>query len=224
MDTKKSKIGLIVPPADGEVPPEAEAIFGNEIDFVAYGLGISQMDETNFRMALDHLEEAASELMNSNVDAISVMGTSLTFFEGRKGNHEIIKSLKRYAPGVPVTTMSNAIIHSLQQLEAREIAVLSAYDADMHSRLISFLREHGVLVTHSKNLGLLDIKDVHGLSQNVLEEVADEMVENSKDDSDALLISCGGLKTLDIVRRHKLFPVISSAVDGIENVVSLLSE
>lgn len=211
-----------MPPADGNVPPEAEALFGNEIEFTAYGLGIAQMSESHFRIALRHLEDAASELARNNVDAISVMGTSLTFFDGRKGNHEILERLRKVAPDIPVTTMSNAVIQSLQKIEARKIAVLSAYDTDMHLRLIDFLGEHNIRVTRSTNLGILDVDEVHGLSQNDLDKAATELIDEAKEDSDALLISCGGLNTLDIVRRNQHFPIISSAVDGIENVVSLL--
>src|SRR5699024_9042291 len=79
---KKLKIGLIVPPSDNEVPPEAEMLYGDEIDFIAYGLNIEKMCEAEFSCAMERIDEAAEELFQYGVDAISVMGTSLTFFMG----------------------------------------------------------------------------------------------------------------------------------------------
>lgn len=219
---KKAKIGLIVPPKDGGVPPEAQAIYGSQIEFVSYGLGIEQMTEADFANALENLEGAVKTLLDQGVDAISVMGTSLTFFRGRRGNENIIKRLQQSAPKIPVSTMSNAIIGSLERVGARKIALFSAYDQDMNQRLISFLEEHGIVVTHTTNLDLLDIADVHKFSQQALTELVDEAISEAKADSDALVISCGGLRTLEIRNKHDDFPIISSAVDGIEDVTSLV--
>jgi len=219
---KKAKIGLIVPPKDGGVPPEAQAIYGAQVDFVSYGLGIQQMAEADFAAALEDLESAVHTLLDQDVDAISVMGTSLTFFKGRRGNENIVRLLQQSAPGIPVSTMSSAIIGSLERVGARKVALFSAYDQDMNQRLISFLEEHGIVVTHTTNLGLLDIADVHNFSQRALTDLVDGAITEARVDSDALLISCGGLRTLEIRDRHDDFPIISSAVDGIEDVVSLV--
>lgn len=220
---KKTKIGLIVPPKNGEVPPEAHAIYGSQIEFVAYGLGIEQMVDADFVRALEELEHAVETLLEHDVDAISVMGTSLTFFRGQQGNANIVRRLQLSAPNIPVTTMSNGIISSLERVGAKKVAVFSAYDDDMNQRLVDFLAEHGFGVTLNTNLDILDIVDVHNFSQDVLTAMVDEAISDARVDADALLISCGGLRTLEIRKRHADFPIISSAVDGIENVVSLVN-
>lgn len=221
---RKKRIGLIVPPADGAVPPEADALYGGDVEFVAYGLGIEKMVESSFLEALKQLEDAAKALVEQGSDAISVMGTSLTFFQGRKGNEEIHRRLSRSAPGVPVTTLSSSIIRTIQRKGAKKIAVFTAYDRSMSQRLLKFLGEHDLSVTRCDNLDLLDISDVHNVSQVELQTRIAESLGIAREEADALLISCGGLRTLDLLEKWNDFPVISSAVDGIEEVVALAQD
>ncbi|MGM2948088.1 hypothetical protein, partial [Bacillus cereus group sp. BC53] len=40
MSAPRPRIGLIVPPAHGRVPPDAPLLYGERFDFIARGLGI----------------------------------------------------------------------------------------------------------------------------------------------------------------------------------------
>lgn len=218
---KKLKIGLIVPPQNNEVPPEATILYGDAVDFTANGLGIEKMREEDFSNALERIDHAVDKLLQDGVDAISVMGTSLTFFQGRRGNEDIIQRLRHKAPNIPTTTLSSSIINALQHARAQKIAVFTAYSDEMNQRLEGFLSQHNIEVTQLDSLGLIDIKDVHGLPEDELLAHIEKSLARAKKEADALFISCGGLRTLAINKKSEEFPIFSSSVDGIKDIVRL---
>lgn len=218
---KKLKIGLIVPPQNNEVPPEATLLYGDTVEFTAYGLGIEKMCEAEFSSALERIDPAVEELLRHGVDAISVMGTSLTFFQGRRGNEEITQRLRHKAPNTPVTTLSSSIINAIQQAKAQKIAVFTAYNNEMNQRLEDFLRQHNIEVTQLDSLGLIDIKDVHELPEDEFLAHVEKSLARARQEAEALFISCGGLRTLAVNKTWVDFPIISSSVDGIKDIVRL---
>ena len=58
---------------------------------------------------------AAEELAKKGVDAVMVMGTSLTFYKGAAVHRKLIEDMAR-ATGLPVGTMSQAIIDGLREV------------------------------------------------------------------------------------------------------------
>jgi hypothetical protein len=55
-------LGLILPPASREIPPEALALYGPRLRFVVNGLGIERMTPDSFDAALARLPAAAADL------------------------------------------------------------------------------------------------------------------------------------------------------------------
>src|SRR5699024_4535384 len=102
-------------------------------------LDIKNMAAADFLIALESLEEKARELKALDVDAITVLGTSLTFFRGQEGNAEVIERLQDVAPDIPVTTLSTSLVRRLKQHDAQRIAVIGAYETQMSLKLLAFL-------------------------------------------------------------------------------------
>ncbi|MEU3848060.1 hypothetical protein AB0E44_13875 [Micrococcus terreus] len=219
--TENLKIGLIVPPAGDDVPPEAHGLYEDSVEFIARGLGIPRMAPESFDTALERLEETVMDLVAQDVNAISLMGTSLSFYRGVSGNVELENRMRSSASHVPVTTLSSSILRALKSAEARAVSLVTAYDSDMTDRLVSFLESEGINVTRALRLDIVSIEEVHHLPAARLREAVEECMSTARNESDALLISCGGLRTLDYVTAGGDFPVISSSVDGIRDVVHL---
>lgn len=223
-------LGLLVPPAGNAVPPEAEEVIAEGIEVVARGLGIAAMAPEDFDRGLERLESTVQELLGIGVDAISVMGTSLTFYRGRAGNEAVLERLRVAAGGLPVTTMSTSVVQALGRLRARRVAVVGAYTEGMTARLAEFLAEHGLDVASAVNLGIESISEVAGVKDDVLQQAVLTALgaaggAGGAGGADAVLISCGGLQPGAVARavqRDFGIPVVSSSVDGMRAAVDLL--
>lgn len=219
------RVGLIVPPEEDAVPAEAAELFPDGVEFVAKGLGIGEMTEAGFDDGLTRLEQAVHALRAEEVDAISLMGTSLSFYRGARGHEEILRRLAEASGGLPVTTMSAAVLKSLGEIGAERVALVTAYSEEMSRRLVRFLEENRIEVASHINLGIRVIADLQHVTDRALEDAVARALDEAAAPPDALLISCGGLRTLGVGNRiteRTAIPVVSSAVDGLRQAVALL--
>ena len=67
-----------------------------------------------------------------------VIGTSLTFYRGYEAHHRLLEQLRKET-GLPVSTMSEAIVDGLRSVGAKRIAVATAYADVVNDRLADFL-------------------------------------------------------------------------------------
>jgi arylmalonate decarboxylase len=209
-------LGLIFPPAGRGVPEEGVAMYGEQLRFVTAGLGIERMTPESFDLALARIPAAAEALAAAGADAIELTGTSLTFYRGEAFNQQL-REIVANASGLPATTMSNGVIDALQAVGARRVAVLAAYNEEVNTRLRAFLREHGLEPAVITGLGIEAMTDIGRVTQNDLIEWG-VRVRESAPEADALLVSCGGFRTLEIIAPLESrigVPVISSMPHGL---------
>ncbi|HZI81394.1 MAG TPA: aspartate/glutamate racemase family protein [Vicinamibacterales bacterium] len=204
-------LGLIFPPKDYPVPPEATRLYPTGVKFLSRGIGLERLTPEGYDAAIPKVIPAAESLVREGATAISVMGTSLTFYKGRAFNENLTAQVRK-ATGVPVTTMSTGIVEGLRAAKAKRIAVATAYNVEVTDRLKAFLEEYGFQVLAAKGLGYEQIPAGGDIIDNRLSEFCAETFEGARG-ADTLLISCGGLKTLDLIvpleTRCKV-PVVSS--------------
>jgi len=128
------------------------------------------------------------------------------------------------ATGLKSTTMSTAIVQGLKAVGARRVAVATAYNDTVNERLRIFLQESGFEVMTVKGLGIERFEDSPPVTQDGLLKFSAE-VKESVPKADSLLISCGALKTLEILapleKRCKV-PVISSQPHALWDAVRLV--
>ena len=212
---RRPMVGVIVPPAAGEVPPELPQLYGRDLDFIACGLALGRLTTAGYDAVIDQVAAASRELAGRGADAVALMGTSLSFYRGRAFNEELVRTMAD-ATGLPVTTMSNAVVEALRAVGGRRIAVATAYTSEVNERLAVFLRDSGFDVAGIEALELVEIPDIHAVGDAELLGLGRRAVAGSPG-ADALLISCGGLRTLPVelpLEQSLGLPVISSAVAG----------
>jgi arylmalonate decarboxylase len=216
-------LGLIFPPKDYPVPPEATRLYPTGVKFLSRGIGLERLTPDGYDAAIPKVIPAAESLVKEGATAISVMGTSLTFYKGRAFNENLTAQVKK-ATGVPVTTMSTGIVDGLHAAKAKRIAVATAYNVEVTDRLKAFLEEYGFEVLAAKGLGYEQIPAGGDIIDTRLSEFCAETFEGAKN-ADTLLISCGGLKTLDLIvpleTRCKV-PVVSSTPHALMASVRLV--
>ena len=96
-----------------------------------------------------------------------------------------------------------------------------SFDSYMDLKL--FLEEHGFQVAFARGLGYERIPE-GAATQEILFKLGVDVYANSSK-ADALVISCGGLKTLDLIvplENQIKVPVVSSTPHGLMNGVRLL--
>ena len=209
-------LGLIYPPAGRAIPEEGIAMYGERLRFVVTGLGVERMTPQGFDAVQERIPAAAERLAAAGVDAIELTGTSLTFYKGEAFNRQLCETVSRTS-GLPATTMSNGVIDALKAVGARRVVALTAYNNEVNTRLQSFLIEHELEPVAITGLGIEAMTDLERVTQDDLIEWGIK-VRESAPTADALLVSCGGFRTLEIIAPLEArigVPVISSMPHGL---------
>lgn len=213
-------LGLIVPPAAGAVPVDGPLLYGDRIRFSARGLGLGEISTRGYVEVIDAVIGKARELAAEGVEGISLMGTSLSFFRGAAFNRQLQTELTR-TTGLPSSTMSDAIVNGLRTLEVKRVAVATAYIDEVNVLLRRYLADSGFEPQAIQGLSISDVKAVAAVPTDVLVDLCRTAFKASPG-ADGILISCGGLVTLDAVRELEAelrVPVVSSSPAGFWDLV-----
>ncbi|MPZ55042.1 MAG: arylmalonate decarboxylase [Rhizobiales bacterium] len=203
-------IGLVVPFAHDEVPIEGLTMYP-DVSFVPKGVGVRSLTPGGYDPAMAAILPAAEYLARQGVDAIMVIGTSLTFYKGYEAHEELLAKL-RAATGLPVSTMSAAVVDGLRSVGAKRIAVATAYGEEVNERLRDFLTASGFDVASLEAFGLTEFGGPGKKSEAEIIGLGLSACA-AADEPDGLLISCGGLLTLPCavpIEARCGVPVVSS--------------
>jgi arylmalonate decarboxylase len=222
--SKNAAIGLVVPFAKDEVPAEGLLMYPG-VRFVPRGVGVRALTPEGYEAAFNAIIPAAEELAEQGVDAIMVIGTSLTFYRGPQAHQRLLEEL-RARTGLPVSTMSQAILDGLRAVGARRVAVATAYADTVNARLRELLTAAGVKVLSLECFNLSEFGGPARKSEADIITLSDLAVARA-DGAEAILISCGGLRTLGVAQpleaRHHL-PVVSSTPAAFWAAMRLVGE
>ncbi|WP_050928449.1 aspartate/glutamate racemase family protein [Aestuariivita boseongensis] len=214
-------IGMIVPPADGAVPPEPPVLYP-DLRFIARGLALPELTPEGYDSVIDHVADLARQLKDEGADAVSLMGTSLSFYRGPEGNAQVLAAM-REATALPVTTMTDSVLEALAAFGAKRIAVATAYTDVVNDRLRSYLGAEGLEILSLEALSLTDVKTIQSVGDADLITLG-KRAAKAAPEAEALFISCGGLRTLPVITPLEDalgVPVISSATAGAWGAVRL---
>jgi arylmalonate decarboxylase len=222
--TKTATIGLVVPFATDEVPFEGPIMYPG-VRFIPRGVGVRNLTPEGYEPAWNGILPAAEYLAKQNVSAIMVIGTSLTFYRGPEAHDWLLEEL-RQRTGLPVSTMSQAIIDGLREVGAKRVAVATAYSDVVNRRLKELLAAADIDVLSLECFDLLEFGGPSRKSEADIIALSDSAVEHA-DRPEGILISCGGLRTLEVAKpleaQHGI-PVVSSATAAFWAAMRLVGE
>jgi arylmalonate decarboxylase len=216
-------LGMIFPPLNRPVPEEGLIMYPTGVKFLVEGLGLESFTPEGYDKVIDRIKPAAEKLASRGANAIALMGTSLTFYKGAAFNQQLTDTIKR-ATGLPATTMSTAVVEGLKAVGGRRLAVATAYNDEVNARLAVFLKESGFEVVKLKGLGITDMDTPGKVTEPQLLKFSVE-VHASARESNAMLVSCGGLRTLEILaplEQQTHVPAVSSTPHALRAGVRLL--
>jgi len=207
---KDITIGLVVPQSSDIVPAEGPQMYPG-VKFIPRGVGVKALNPKGYESAWEGIVPAAEDLAKQGVDAVMVIGTSLTFYRGYEEHSKLLQKL-RALTGLPVSTMSAAVVDGLRAMGARKIGVCTAYADEVNSRLRAFLTASGFEVIALEGFGLEGFGAPSQKSAADIVALAGSVCGKAPA-AEGLLISCGGLRTLDVgksIEEKYGVPVVSS--------------
>ncbi|RSE86897.1 arylmalonate decarboxylase [Achromobacter denitrificans] len=220
-DSNTPIIGMIVPPAPRRVPADGGRLYPG-LPFIATGLGRGSVTPEGYDAVIESVVDHACRLKEEGAAVISLMGTSLSFYRGAAFNRALTAAMHD-ATGLPCTTMSTAVLNGLRALDVARVALATAYIDDVNDRLAAFLAEEGLVPAGCRSLGITGVDAMGRVDTDTLVDLCVRAIEAAPD-SDAILLSCGGLQTLDAipeVERRLGVPVVSSSPAGFWDAVRL---
>jgi arylmalonate decarboxylase len=222
--SKEATVGLVVPFAEDKVPDEGRQMYP-EARFVPRGVGVRSLTPEGFAAAFDAIIPAADHLAAKGVDAIMVVGTSLTFYRGPEAHYRLLERL-RARTGLPVSSMSAAIIDGLRAVGAKRVAVATAYSDGINQRLIELLEAAGCEVLALECFNILDFGGPSSKSETDIIALSEKSVAAARE-AEGIVISCGGLRTLGVAKPLEArcgIPVVASTQAAFWSAMGLVGE
>jgi arylmalonate decarboxylase len=186
---------------------------------------VRSLTPEGYAAAFDAILPAAEHLAAKGVDAIMVIGTSLTFYRGPEAHDRLLEQL-RAKTGLPVSTMSQAIVDGLRAVGAKRVAVTTAYTDVVNRRLKELIAAAGIETLSLECFDILEFGGAGRKSEADIIALSDTAVAKAPD-AEGILISCGGLKTLGVAKpleeRHGI-PVVSSTQAAFWAAMRLVGE
>jgi arylmalonate decarboxylase len=217
-------IGVVSPRSSDSPPPEGPRMYPG-VKFIARGVGVKALTPEGYDGAWNSIVPAAVELARQGATAILVHGASLTFYRGHEAHEKLLADV-RAATGLPAITMSAAMVDGLRHLGVKKIGVCTAYSNEINVRLRDFLAASGFNVLALEGFDLREFGAASKKSDEDIVELADK-VRAEAPQAESLLISCGGLRTLEAGRRveekHGV-PVVSSTESAYWAAVRMVGE
>ncbi len=136
---------------------------------------------------------AASLLPDGSLDVVCYACTSGSLVIGQDRVHA---ELNKGAPNAKATSLITGVIRALNAVGAKKLAVGTPYLTEVNDRETAYLEEAGFEVLSMTGLNLEKDSDMVRVSPAFLFDYA---VSLDRPDADAVFISCGALRMLDVV-------------------------
>jgi len=136
---------------------------------------------------------AATLLPDGSLDVVCYACTSGSLVIGEE---RVFAELNSGAPDAIATSLISGVIRALRQLGARRIAIATPYLDEINRRETAYLEAAGFEVVSLCGLNLEKDSDMVRVAPDYIAEFA---LAQDRSDADAIFVSCGALRTLDVI-------------------------
>lgn len=144
---------------------------------------------------IDGMAEAASILQpQARPDVICYACTSGSIVIGED---RVRAEIRRGAPWAKPTTLVSGVINGLHRLGAHKIVVATPYLDEINTMEAVYLREKGFDVLDIQGLNVEDCEAMGRIKPSFIRDFA---LSVDRPDADAIFVSCGGIRTLDVLQ------------------------
>lgn len=143
---------------------------------------------------VDELAECAARLLpDGTLDVVCYACTSGSLVIGEEN---VFAELNRGAPRARATSLITGVIRALKTLRASRIVVGTPYLDEINTREKVYLEEAGFEVLDIQGLNIEKDSEMVRVTPRFLADFAAEL---DRAEADAVFISCGALRTLDVI-------------------------
>ncbi|MCI5073463.1 arylmalonate decarboxylase [Oricola sp.] len=205
----RAKIGYVLLATEQTIQDDVFALRpdGVGVHFARAAIPDSITRETLARQAGLLADSAATLLPDGSLDVVCYACTSGSLVIGEE---RVIAELNRGAPKAHATTLITGVIRGLRAVGATRIAVATPYLDEVNALEKTYLERAGFEVLDIQGLNLEKDSDMVRVAPDFIEDFALSL-EHAR--ADAIFISCGALRALDVVARIEAKagkPVITS--------------
>ena len=138
-------------------------------------------------------DSAATLLPDGSLDVVCYACTSGSLVIGEE---RVFAELARGAPGAKTTSLISGVIRALRALEARRIVIATPYLDEINRREAEYLEAAGFEILSIRGLNLERDSDMVRVAPAY---IADFALAQDRPDADAIFVSCGALRSLDVI-------------------------
>jgi len=144
---------------------------------------------------IDGMAEAASILQpQARPDVICYACTSGSIVIGED---RVRTEISRGAPWAKPSTLVTGAVNALHRVDAHKIVVATPYLDEINSVEAEFLRQKGFEVLDIQGLNIEDCEAMGRIKPSYIRDFA---LSIDRPDADAIFVSCGGIRTLDVLQ------------------------
>ncbi len=136
---------------------------------------------------------AASLLPDGSLDVVCYACTSGSLVIGEE---RVFAELRKGAPDAQPTSLISGVIRALNAVGAHRIVVATPYLDEVNRREVEYLEQSGFEVISLCGLNLEKDSDMVRVAPDYIAEFA---LDQDRVDADAIFVSCGALRTLDVI-------------------------
>lgn len=191
----RAKIGYVLLATEQTIQDDVMALRpeGVGIHFARAPIPDSITAET-LAAQVDHLADAAATLLpDGSLDVVCYGCTSGSLVIGED---RVFEEFRKGAPRATPTTLITGVIGALRVLDAKRVAVATPYLEEIDRQEDAYLRAAGFDVVNIEGLRIEKDSDMVRVPPDYIMEFA---LAADRADADALFVSCGALRTLDVI-------------------------
>ncbi len=113
------------------------------------------------------------------------------------GEDRVMAEIQRGAPWAQPSTLVTGVINALHRLKAHKIVVATPYLDEINTLEAEFLRQKGFDVLDIQGLNIDDCEAMGRITPAFIRDFA---LSVDNEDADAIFVSCGGIRTLDVLQ------------------------
>ncbi len=210
----RARIGIIIPSSEqGIAIREYEMIFPEGVVPIVTRMMLKETTVEALTKMEKDAEYAAELIATSKPSCVSYSCTAGAFIKGVDFDQNLIKKIQKIT-NTPSTTMANAVVEALKEIGAKRILLICPYNEKIVKTELSYFKKLSIDVVYHKGLGLSDTRKIYETTPwETYELTIKAFKEIPPGNIDAIFISCGGLRAVEIieyVERATGIPCITS--------------
>ena len=142
----------------------------------------------------DDLARAARTLLPDG--SLDVIGYACTSGSLVIGEDRVFAELSKGAPGARTTSLISGVLRALRAVGATRVAVATPYLDEINDREVTYMERAGFEICAIRGLNLEKDSDMIRVRPDTIARLAASV---DRPDADAVFISCGALRSIDVV-------------------------